>query len=170
MLKKREIKSLDINPVIGEVQISGTDIVLDVPKLSALRIFEIVRFLGTEAAKVWNKAREIAMDSSYTEQEVIMKVLEIIPADMMPNLLSILLDIDEESAANLDLNDILEIALVYVQNTDLKKTFFQIQKIYKEIYGRDLPNLAALLPSQEQVEAAKQEAEPEAETVEAGKK
>lgn len=150
--KLKTLRSLDINPYIGEVEISGGEITLEVPKLSAVRILELVKFLGSEVSSVWGKIQAVMNDSSYTEREAIGEVVKVIPSHMMASLLSILLDIDEESAELLDLNDVLEIALVYVQNTNLKNTFFQIRKIYKEIYGKELPNLSDLLPSVEEVQ------------------
>lgn len=152
-MKKRTLKSLDINPNIGVAEIAGGSVELEVPRLSALRLFEIAKFLGVEIASLWDEVMKVVNDASYTNEEATLKVIQMLPGEMVPDLLSILLDIDQESASMLDVPDIVNIAEVYIENTDLKSVFSQARSLYSKATGKELPKLSEILPSMEQIQA-----------------
>lgn len=161
MIKKRTLKSLDISPYIGEIVLSDGESVLEIPKLSAGRLLGLVKFLGVEIARLWEEAREIAMDGSYTDQEKLIQTIEMVPEDKLFGIISVLTDLDEESSMSLDINEVLDILLVYLDKTDVAKTFLQIQNLYEKIYKKPMPKISDLFKeaqdqAQEQLQAKDQ--------------
>lgn len=164
---KKTLKSLDIEKNLATITLSDEETKLEIPKLSASRLIKVVKYLGVEIARLWDKAAEIGYDASLTDQEKLIAILDFIPEEKVLGIVGILTDLDEESALSLDLNEILDIFLVYAEKTNLPKTFLQIRNLYKVITKKDLPSfkewLDQVLPRTEEEEAPKA-------MVEAGKK
>lgn len=141
---EQALRSLDIENVIGQVTLNnGTK--LDVPKLSLQKIIRIVKFLGVDGVRIYDQMREVLLDDTQSDLEKIAFVLEQLKEEQIIRILSILLDIDDQTALQLDLNEALEVLLVYAENTELSKTFTQVQKLMKKMTGKDIPDLQTLL-------------------------
>lgn len=141
---EQKIKSLDLHKTIGSVKLSGGD-KLDVPKLSMLKLIKIVKFLGIDGAKLYNQSRDIFLDDSYEEIEKLAIVLENLEEEKIMHIFSILLDLDDEQVLALDLNEMLDVLLVYVEKTNISKTFSQVRELYKKMFKKELPDFKTLL-------------------------
>lgn len=151
----KSLISLDIDKNLGTITLSDGTTKLDIPRLSAVRLIKIVKFLGVEIANLWEEASGIGTDDSYSDQEKMVQILELIPEEKLLGIVSVLTDLDDESVQLLDLNEILDIFTMYAEKTNLANTFLQIQNLYKKIFKKDLPSFKALLdrvmPAPEQV-------------------
>lgn len=164
---KKSLKSLDIEQNLATITLSDEETKLEIPKLSASRLIKIVKYLGVEVARLWDKTAEIGYDSSLTDQEKLIAILEFVPEEKLLGIVGILTDLDEESALLLDINEILDIFLVYAEKTNLPKTFLQIRNLYKVITKKELPSFKEWL---DQVLPRVEEQEETKEIVEVGKK
>lgn len=136
---KKSFKSLDLDKNLGTITLSDGETKLEIPKLSAARLIRIVKYLGVEIARLWESAADIGYDGSLTDQEKMIEILEMVPEEKLLGIISILTDLDEDSAMLLDINEILDIAIIYTEKTNLPKTFFQIRTLYQKIYDKEMP-------------------------------
>ncbi|KAB2328927.1 hypothetical protein F7731_23525 [Cytobacillus depressus] len=138
---EKVLNKLDIDKNIGEIPLTngGT---LEVPRISMYKIIKIVKFLGIDAIKVYNDAQEILFDENLDDFTRIALVLESIKEEQLIRIFSILLDLEDKQALNLDPNEMLDVILLYVEKTNITKTFSQVRQIYKKIFKRDLPDIS----------------------------
>jgi hypothetical protein len=141
---EKVLQSLDVEHVIGQVALSSGE-KLDVPKLSLQKLIRIVKFLGVDGVRIYEQVREVLLDESQSDLEKIALVLEQLKEEQLVRILSILLDVDDQTALQLDLNEMLEVLLVYAEKTNLSKTFTQVQKLMKKMFNKDIPDLQTLL-------------------------
>ncbi|MFD1423428.1 hypothetical protein ACFQ4J_06685 [Laceyella tengchongensis] len=141
---EKALQSLDVDHFIGQVALSNGE-KLDVPKLSLQKLIRIVKFLGVDGVRIYEQVREVLLDESQSDLEKIALVLEQLKEEQLVRILSILLDVDDRTALQLDLNEMLEVLLVYAEKTNLSKTFTQVQKLLKKMTGKDIPDLQTLL-------------------------
>lgn len=139
---EQTIKSLDLDSTIGNVSLSNGQS-LDIPKLSMLKIIKVVKFLGIDGSKLYNECREILLDESLEDLEKFAVVLETLDEKQLVRIFSILLDLKDEQVLSLDPNEMLEILLVFVEKTDINKTFLLVRQLMKKMFNKDLPESLA---------------------------
>lgn len=139
-----KLKTLDVEKNLGVVTLSdGTE--FSVPRLSMLKIIQIVKFLGVDGAKIYSQAREILIDDSYDVIEKYAIILESIQEAQVMRIFSIILELEDKQSLALDPNDLLEILLVLSEKLDLKKTFTLVRQLMKKMFDIDLPDFKELI-------------------------
>lgn len=141
---KQALQSLDIEQYIGEITLSDGS-KLNIPKLSMFKIIRIVKFIGVDGSKIWDQARSSLLDESMTDMEKVAVIIEGLKEEQLIRILSILLDVEDRVALQFDLNEVLDVFLVYAEKTNLSKTFTQVQKLAKKMFNKDIPNFKTLL-------------------------
>ncbi|MBE2973078.1 hypothetical protein [Priestia megaterium] len=139
-----KLKTLDVEKNLGVVTLSG-GAQLSVPKLSMLKIIKIVKFLGVDGAKIYSQAREVLIDDSYDQIEKYAVILESIQEAQVMRIFSIILDIEDEEALSLDINESLDVLLVLGENLDFEKTFTQVRQLMKKLFNKELPDFKELI-------------------------
>ncbi|MEK4721520.1 hypothetical protein NST66_28980 [Priestia sp. FSL W8-0524] len=139
-----KLKTLDIQKTLGEVTLSDGE-KLPVPKLSMLKIIQIVKFLGVDGAKIYSQAREVLIDDSYDQIEKYAVILESIQESQVMRIFSIILDIEDDEALALDINESLDVLLVLGENLDFEKTFTQVRQLMKKLFNKELPDFKELI-------------------------
>ncbi|MCM3196293.1 hypothetical protein [Priestia megaterium] len=139
-----KLKTLDVEKNLGVVTLSG-GAQLPVPKLSMLKIIKIVKFLGVDGAKIYSQAREVLIDDSYDQIEKYAVILESIQEAQVMRIFSIILDIEDEEALSLDINESLDVLLVLGENLDFEKTFTQVRQLMKKLFNKELPDFKELI-------------------------
>lgn len=148
------INKLDLKKYVGTVTLTDGSKV-NVPKLSINKLIQIVKFLGTDGARLYAEIRELVLDETVGGIEKLTLVMGEIKEWQLVRIFSIILEIDDEEALALDINEMLDVLLVYAEETNLKKTFFQIRNLYKALYGKEMPTFKELMDNifpQDQVE------------------
>ena len=139
-----KLKTLDVEKNLGVVTLSdGTE--FSVPRLSMLKIIQIVKFLGVDGAKIYSQAREVLIDDSYDQIEKYAIILESIQETQVMRIFSIILELEDKQSLALDPNDLLEILLVLSEKLDLKKTFTLVRQLMKKMFDIDLPDFKELI-------------------------
>ncbi|MEH7263902.1 hypothetical protein V7132_13750 [Priestia megaterium] len=139
-----KLKTLDVEKNLGVVTLlDGTE--FSVPRLSMLKIIQIVKFLGVDGAKIYSQAREILIDDSYDLIEKYAIILESIQEAQVMRIFSIILELEDKQSLALDPNDLLEILLVLSEKLDLKKTFTLVRQLMKKMFDIDLPDFKELI-------------------------
>jgi hypothetical protein len=139
-----KLKTLDVEKNLGVVTLSdGTE--FSVPRLSMLKIIQVVKFLGVDGAKIYSQAREILIDDSYDLIEKYAIILESIQEAQVMRIFSIILELEDKQSLALDPNDLLEILLVLSEKLDLKKTFTLVRQLMKKMFDIDLPDFKELI-------------------------
>jgi len=139
-----KLKTLDVEKNLGVVTLSdGTQ--FSVPRLSMLKIIQIVKFLGVDGAKIYSQAREVLIDDSYDQIEKYAIILESIKEAQVMRIFSIILELEDKQSLALDPNDLLEILLVLSEKLDLKKTFTLVRQLMKKMFDIDLPDFKELI-------------------------
>jgi len=139
-----KLKTLDVEKNLGVVTLSdGTE--FSVPRLSMLKIIQIVKFLGVDGAKIYSQAREVLIDDSYDQIEKYAIILESIQEAQVMRIFSIILELEDNQSLALDPNDLLEILLVLSEKLDLKKTFTLVRQLMKKMFDIDLPDFKELI-------------------------
>lgn len=152
------LNRLDMNKSIGTVTLTDGN-KLKVPKLSIHKLLGVVKFLGTEGARIYSEIRELLLDESIEGLEKLTLVMGSLKEEQLVKIFSIVLDIEVEEALALDLNEMLDVITVYVEETNIKKTFLQIRKLYKSLYGKEMPTFKAIMDDMfPEAEKARQEA------------
>lgn len=161
------LNRLDDKKIIGKVTLTdGTK--LSVPKLSLSKIISVVKFIGTDGARLYADIRELLLDESVQGVEKLTLVMGEIKETQLIRIFAILLDLDDEEALALDINEMLDVLLVYVEKTNIKKTFLQVRTLYKALYNKEMPTFKEIMDDlfpQEEVEKAKAEAKQQTEAV-----
>ncbi|MCJ7983755.1 hypothetical protein MUB16_35095 [Priestia sp. OVL9] len=144
MSVEAKLKTLDVEKNLGVVTLSdGTE--FSVPRLSMLKIIQIVKFLGVDGAKIYSQAREVLIDDSYDQIEKYAIILESIQEAQVMRIFSIILELEDKQSLALDPNDLLEILLVLSEKLDLKKTFTLVRQLMKKMFDIDLPDFKELI-------------------------
>ncbi|MDP1441903.1 hypothetical protein [Priestia megaterium] len=139
-----KLKALDVEKNLGVVTLSdGTE--FSVPRLSMLKIIQVVKFLGVDGAKIYSQAREVLIDDSYDTIEKYAIILESIQEAQVMRIFSIILELEDKESLALDPNDLLEILLVLSEKLDLKKTFTLVRQLMKKMFDIDLPDFKELI-------------------------
>ncbi|BFI99921.1 MAG: hypothetical protein PME_23570 [Priestia megaterium] len=139
-----KLKTLDVEKNLGVVTLSdGTE--FSVPRLSMLKIIQVVKFLGVDGAKIYSQAREVLIDDSYDTIEKYAIILESIQEAQVMRIFSIILELEDKESLALDPNDLLEILLVLSEKLDLKKTFTLVRQLMKKMFDIDLPDFKELI-------------------------
>ncbi|WP_372780313.1 hypothetical protein ACBZ92_02145 [Priestia aryabhattai] len=139
-----KLKTLDVEKNLGVVTLSdGTE--FSVPRLSMLKIIQVVKFLGIDGAKIYSQAREVLIDDSYDTIEKYAIILESIQEAQVMRIFSIILELEDKESLALDPNDLLEILLVLSEKLDLKKTFTLVRQLMKKMFDIDLPDFKELI-------------------------
>lgn len=161
------LNRLDDKKIIGKVTLTdGTK--LSVPKLSLSKIISVVKFIGTDGARLYADIRELLLDESIQGVEKLTLVMGEIKETQLIRIFAILLDLDDEEALSLDINEMLDVLLIYVEKTNIKKTFLQVRTLYKALYNKEMPTFKELMDDlfpQEEVEKARAEAKQQTEAV-----
>ncbi|MGV7002473.1 hypothetical protein ACWA2C_27945 [Priestia megaterium] len=152
------LNRLDINKTIGTVTLTDGQ-KLKIPKLSISKLLGVVKFLGTEGARIYSEIRELLLDESIEGLEKLTLVMGSLKEEQLVKIFSIVLDIEVEEALALDINEMLDVITVYIEETNIKKTFLQIRKLYKSLYGKEMPTFKEIMDDMfPEVEKARQEA------------
>ena len=110
-----------------------------------LKIIKIVKFLGVDGAKIYSQAREVLIDDSYDQIEKYAVILESIQEAQVMRIFSIILDIEDDEALALDINESLDVLLVLGENLDFEKTFTQVRQLMKKLFNKELPDFKELV-------------------------
>jgi hypothetical protein len=145
MSVESKLKTLDIKKTIGEITLSDGETKLPVPKLSMLKIIQIVKFLGVDGTKIYSNARDVLIDDSYDMIEKYGVIIEELQEEQLIRIISILLDVDNQTALGLDINEVLEVLLVHAEHTDLEKTFTLVRQLMKKMFNKELPDFKELM-------------------------
>lgn len=135
---EKAIQSLDLDTNLGMVTLSDGQKVA-IPKLSVGRLLELVKFIGIVGAKLYTQFQEIINDAEIDDMEKFITVLESLSDEQLVKVFAILLDISEKDALSLDINEMLEIILVYTEKVDLNKTFLLCRTLAKNILRKEMP-------------------------------
>lgn len=138
------LNRLDDKKIIGKVTLTD-GAKLSVPKLSLSKIIGVVKFIGTDGARLYADIRELLLDESVGGVEKLTLVMGELKETQLIRIFSILLDIDDEEALSLDINEMLDVLLVYVEKTNIKKTFLQVRTLYKALYNKEMPTFKDLM-------------------------
>lgn len=139
-----KVKSLDIAQSIGTVTLSDGVTVLSIPKLSVLRLIKIVKWLGVDGSKLYSQFQETLADENLDDLEKFALLLENLEEEQLVKIFSLALDITPEDTLKMDINEMLEIILVYVENLDLGKTYSLVQNLYQKLFKKELPSIKEL--------------------------
>lgn len=134
------MKKLDLDKTIGSITLSDEITKLSIPKLSMSKIIRIVKFLGVDGAKIYGECREILIDESLDDIEKVGVVFDTLKEEQLIHIFSILLDLEDEEVLQLDPNEMLGILLMYVDKTDLKKTFSLVRQLMLKLFNKKLPD------------------------------
>lgn len=150
---ENSLKKIDIDVNIGSITLTngGT---LEVPKISMLKIIKIVKFLGIDATKLYYDFSEIVNDKELDDMTKVVTIMEGLKEEQLIRVFSILLDVSDKEALSLDPNETLDIVLLYLDKTNISKTFTQVRQIYKKMFNNDLPDIKKWIA--EKVEANQQ--------------
>ncbi|USK77837.1 hypothetical protein [Peribacillus frigoritolerans] len=144
---EKTINTLDLNKFIGTVTLSDGVTVLNIPKLSVLKLIQIVKWLGVDGSKIYNQFQDLIEDESLDDLQKFATILEGLDEKQLVKLFSIALDLSPEETLNLDPNELLEILIVYADKLDLGKTYSLARELYKKIFRKELPNIKGALNS-----------------------
>jgi hypothetical protein len=142
---EKAINTLDLNKYIGTVTLSDGVTVLNIPKLSVLKLIQIVKWLGIDGSKLYNQFQELIEDESLDDLEKFATILEGLDEKQLIKLFSIALDLTPEETLNLDPNEMLEILIVYADKLDLGKTYSLVQNLYQKLFKKELPSIKETL-------------------------
>lgn len=138
------LKKIDAEEHIGQVTLTNGS-KLKVPKITMLKIIKIVKFLGIDAMKMYNGATETFKNPDLDDMTKVITVLESLKEEQLIHIFSILLEMEDEQTLALDPNEMLDIILLYLEETNISKTFTQVRQIYKKMFNRELPDIGAWL-------------------------
>ncbi|HGH7177527.1 TPA: hypothetical protein ACJMKJ_005171 [Bacillus wiedmannii] len=137
-------KSVDIDNHIGEVELSNGS-KLPLPKIGMKKVISIVKFIGVDGFKLWDKANKIMRQTDMDTFGKFAQVIDSLEDTQLVKIQSILLDISEQDALKLDLNETLDVFIQYAEKTNVGKTYSQIQHLTKVMFKKELPNIGELL-------------------------
>lgn len=138
------LNAVDIEDHIGEVTLSNGNKLL-LPKIGMKKIISIVKFIGVDGLKLWNNASKIMSQDDVDTFSKFALVIESLEAEQLVKIQAILLDISDQEALKLDLNETLDVFIQYAEKTNVGKTYSQIQHLTKVMFKKELPNFGELL-------------------------
>lgn len=138
------LKSIDVDKHIGSVTLSNGKH-LSLPKITMSKIIRIVKFIGVDGFRIYNQAREILIDETVDVFEGYALILESLTEEQLIRILSILLEVTDAEALQLDLNETLSILIEYADKTELGKTFTLVRQLVKKLFNKDLPDFKTLI-------------------------
>lgn len=144
-MAKNKLKSLDINPIIGTVNITGEETSFDVPRLDLKKIIGIVKFIGTDGVRIYSRVRETLKNDEISSLERIVAVVDELKDEQLIRVIAIILEVDDEEALKLDLNEMLDVLILLVENTNLSKTFTQVRHLANKMYGVEIPDMQTVI-------------------------
>ncbi|MCU5716672.1 hypothetical protein OCB69_16300 [Bacillus cereus] len=136
--------SIDMEKNIGEVTLSNGS-KLPLPKIGMKKIISLVKFIGVDGFKLWDKASKIMRQTDMDTFSKFALVIDSLEDTQLVKIQAILLDISEQEALELDLNETLDVFIQYAEKTNLGKTYSQIQKLTKVMFKKELPEFSVLL-------------------------
>lgn len=143
------LQSMDIGP-IGTVTLSN-GVELQVPRLSNAKVIKIVKFLGVDGTRLYKRFQAIMSNDALEDAEKWATLLTELPEETIIRILSILLEMDDKQALQLDPIDTLEIIEVYVDKTDLKRAFTSVRTLAKKLFKIEIPDMQTILKRFEEV-------------------
>lgn len=164
---EKAIQSLDLDTKLGMVTLSDGQKVA-IPKLSTLKLIKLVKFIAIDGARLYGQIKKIVEDPEIDEMEKMVTVLETLTEEQLMKVFSILLDIPVEDVLSLDLNEMLEILLVYTDKVDFNKTFLLCRELAKKLFKKELPPTIGEWIQEVFSSLRTQNQEPEIRTVSAG--
>lgn len=144
-MAKNTLKSLDINETIGTITSTNGETSIDVPRLDMKKIIRIVKFIGTDGIRIYSRSRELLMNDELTTFERLVSVIEELQEEQLIRVIGIILDVPDEEALKLDLNEVLDVLILLSENTNLDKTFTQVRTLAKAMFKVEIPDLQALI-------------------------
>ncbi|WP_312498126.1 hypothetical protein [Bacillus luti] len=138
------LNAVDIEDHIGEVTLSNGNKLL-LPKIGMKKIIAIVKFIGVDGLKLWDKASKIMIQTDLDTFSKFALVIDSLEDEQLVKIQSILLGISEQEALKLDLNETLDVFIQYAEKTNVGKTYSQIQHLTKVMFKKELPNFGDLL-------------------------
>lgn len=152
-----KLKSLDINETIGSIVLTDGETSIDVPRLDMTKIIGIVKFIGTDGIRIYNRMSDLLKNDELTSFERIIAVVEELKEDQLIRIISIILNVDDKEALKLDLNEVLDVLIILSENTNLDKTFTQVRVLAKAMFKVEIPDFQTLI--QQYLPAVEQETE-----------
>ncbi|MGR5963131.1 hypothetical protein ACT7DN_30305 [Bacillus paranthracis] len=116
-------KSIDIEKHIGEVVLSNGS-KLPLPKIGMKKVISIVKFIGVDGFKLWDKASKIMRQTDMDTFSKFALVIDSLEDTQLVKIQSILLDISEQDALALDLNETLDVFIQYAEKNKFGKDLF----------------------------------------------
>lgn len=141
---ENKVESLDLHKFIGTVTLSDGVTVLNIPKLSVGKLVKIVKWIGIDGVKLYSQFENIISDESMDEFEKFAVILSEMSEEQLIQIFAIALDLPADQVLALDLDEMLEIVIVYAEKLNMGKTYSLVQKLYKTTFKKDLPNLKDL--------------------------
>ncbi|MFI8709940.1 hypothetical protein ACIGHG_23510 [Bacillus sp. NPDC077411] len=141
---KNILNAIDFGENIGEITLSNGQI-LPIPKLSLKKLIMIVKFIGIDGIRMYDNIRETLIDPNLEGFERYVVILESLKEEQLIRIFSITLDISDQEALQLDLNEMLDILIEYADKTNLGKTFTQVRELYKKLFKKELPDFKNLM-------------------------
>lgn len=135
---EKAINSLDLDTNLGMVKLSNGQS-FAIPKLSTLKLIKLVKFIAIDGARLYSQIQKIVEDPEIEEMEKLVTVMETLTEEQLMQVFSILLDIPVQDVLSLDLNEMLEILLVYIDKVDFNKTFLLCRELAKKLFKKELP-------------------------------
>jgi hypothetical protein len=155
------LNKMDVDKFVGQITLTNGG-KLNVPKITVKKIVKIVKFLGLEGMKIYNSLGSIIDNPELDDITKIASIFDVLNEEQLIRIFSILLDLSDEEALNLDANEMLDIVLVYLEKTNITKTFTQVRQIYKVTYKKDLPDISTWIQkrvqAQQEIQRKKEEA------------
>ncbi|WP_153465135.1 hypothetical protein [Sediminibacillus terrae] len=128
--KMADLSSLDMGP-LATVTLSNGEL-FNIPRLSTLKLIRIAKFAAIDGYKIYDKYEKTIADPDLSEAEKVAIVLEDLKEEQIIHILSILLDIPDKVALQIDPFDTLEIITTYVEKTDIEKAFTNVRKLMRK--------------------------------------
>lgn len=149
------LKSLDLEKSIGTVTLSDGQ-TLPVPKITVSKLIKIVKFIGVDGVALWNEIEDAMRDETLDDLTQISAILDVLTEEQLIRIFSILLDLSDKEALSLDINEMLDVILVYVEKTNITKTFSQVRQLYRKMFNKELPDIKNLLSKTNQKPVGKE--------------
>lgn len=155
------LQQFDVDLYIGQVDLTNGK-KLNVPKISMKKIIRIAKFLGMDAFRTYENMQDVIRDSEMDDTSKVIMLMDSLKEEQLIHIFSILLDKEDQETLNLDLNEMLDIILVYLDKTNISKTFTQVRQIYQKLFKKDLPDISMWIQQKVQAQQKLQEKRQEA--------
>lgn len=144
-MAKNNLKSLDINDTIGSITLTGQETSIDVPRLSMTKIIGIVKFIGTDGIRIYERLNGLLKNDDLSPFERIIAVVDELKEEQLIRIISIILEVEDKEALKLDLNEILDVLIILSENTNLDKTFTQVRTLTKVMFKVEIPDIQKII-------------------------